>query len=440
MNLESAYPRQSASRSARVRGVARWMWVPAAALPAVLFAATPRPDPQDAHQNASDASSSGGASARANAVELIGVGTIPPDARDFSGLTDALSDGTPHDRLASLGSAIDFTGEGHRYVLAADRGPKDGAVEYRTRLQFVDITPGPDRTLTIRPVGTALLTDERADPLIGRSTFFHPTDRARGSRYDPEGVRASGRGTYFVSEEYAPAIDEFRDDGRRIRRLAVPQKFAISRLDGDPAGELPPHNRSGRQPNRGFEGLAISPDGSTLWAALQSPLIQDRALDASNERVGVNIRVLSITIASGATREYVYPLENPKLGVSEILAVDAARFLVLERDGKPGDEAKVKRVYLADFSSATDVTAIESLPIKDLPPGVRAAEKSLLLDLLDPVHGQAGASFPEKIEGLSFGPPMPDGRRTLLVTSDNDFLDRPTTIWMFALDAATPAR
>jgi hypothetical protein len=32
-----------------------------------------------------------------------------------------------------------------------------------------------------------------------------------------------------------------------------------------------------------------------------------------------------------------------------------------------------------------------------------------------------GKQFPEKIEGLSFGPNMPDGRRLLVVASDNDF-------------------
>jgi hypothetical protein len=43
------------------------------------------------------------------------------------------------------------------------------------------------------------------------------------------------------------------------------------------------------------------------------------------------------------------------------------------------------------------------------------------LDFLDPRLGLAGESFPEKLEGLTFGPRLLDGRDRLIVTSDNDF-------------------
>ena len=42
-----------------------------------------------------------------------------------------------------------------------------------------------------------------------------------------------------------------------------------------------------------------------------------------------------------------------------------------------------------------------------------AARKTLFLDMLSPQFGLAGSSFPEKIEGLAFGPDLPDGRRLL---------------------------
>ena len=48
--------------------------------------------------------------------------------------------------------------------------------------------------------------------------------------------------------------------------------------------------------------------------------------------------------------------------------------------------------------------------------------KTTFLDLLDPDYELAGASFPEKIEGLAFGPDLSDGRRLLIVTADNDFV------------------
>ena len=41
--------------------------------------------------------------------------------------------------------------------------------------------------------------------------------------------------------------------------------------------------------------LAITPDGSKLYGFMQSPLIQDGALDKDNKRIGRNIRILEVT-------------------------------------------------------------------------------------------------------------------------------------------------
>ena len=45
--------------------------------------------------------------------------------------------------------------------------------------------------------------------------------------------------------------------------------------------------------------------------------------------------------------------------------------------------------------------------------------------------------FPEKVEGVCFGANLNDGRRTLFITTDNDFrADQPSYIFVFALDAS----
>ena len=60
--------------------------------------------------------------------------------------------------------------------------------------------------------------------------------------------------------------------------------------------------------------------------------------------------------------------------------------------------------------------------------------KSVFLDLLDPAWALAGESMPEKIEGLTFGPVLADGRQTLLVSTDNDFESAAASeIWVFAV-------
>lgn len=75
------------------------------------------------------------------------------------------------------------------------------------------------------------------------------------------------------------------------------------------------------------------------------------------------------------------------------------------------------------------------MPVSGLPSGVVAIAKSPFLDLLDPAYGLAGPSFPEKIEGLTFGPDLPDGRRMLVVTNDNDFVaTQDNQFYVFAID------
>lgn len=392
------------------------------------------------------------AAAASPPVEFIGAAAIAGDERDRSRLRNLLGGKHPHNRLGSFGSGIDFTGAEDVYLACADRGPADGAFDFACRVQRLRITIDPaaeaDRRISAELLDTVLLRDEQGETLTGISSALDAAVPPQGwRRFDPEGIRLArgpvaqaAPGSFFICDEYGPWIVLFSADGRILRRLAVPNAFTIAAHDADPKRELPPRNRRGRQPNRGFEGLAISPDGRTLLACPQSPLIQDGALDAEHGRIGVNIRVLAIGTEPGAgtPRQFVYPLEHPRDGVSEVLALDDHRLLVLERDGRAGAEARRRAVFLADASDATDVSAIEALPSRDLPPGVRPMSKRRLIDLMDPsfdlLDPQRGG-MPEKIEGLCFGPDLPDGRRTLIITTDNDLKpEHATWIWVFAVD------
>ncbi|MCA3004629.1 MAG: esterase-like activity of phytase family protein [Planctomycetaceae bacterium] len=376
-------------------------------------------------------------------LQLIARLAIPADATDTSGLEGVIGSNIPHNRL-SFGSAIHFAPtpeQPHRFIALPDRGPGDGASAYRVRtvelaLQLDAQSPSPLKPIQWRVLATHLLTDQQGGQLWGYTGGFNEREPAASIRLDPEGLVVDPAGNLWISDEYGPWLDCFAPGGRRIRRLAPPPGFTVAR-QGNPEQELPPHNAAGRQPNRGLEGLAITPDGAALVAILQGPLIQDGALDADNKRIGHNVRLFRTPLAGGPARQHIYQLQRPANGVNEILAVSNDRFIVLERDGKAGSEARHRALYLIDTSVATDVSAIPALPSgPDLSAlaGVRPVSKRLLLDFTDPAFGLTGPDMPEKIEGLSFGPPLPDGRRTLWVSSDNDFRDGvPTWIWVFAL-------
>lgn len=376
------------------------------------------------------------------AISFIGKGSIPGAARDNLGLTDPIdANGTPQNLMGGFGSGLAYTGFGDLYVAAPDRGPGDGASTYLDRFYRLQITIDPlAQTVTPKLLSTHLLSkgpDFPGQIFTGSATAFDATNSPASLRFDPEGIRVGRTGTIYISDEYGPFVYEFDASGNRRRSLTIPPKFLITPPgvpSAKPAEELT--NPSGRQPNRGMEGLAINPAGTKLYGIMQNALIQDNALDSNLKRVGKNNRLLEIDLNSGATREFLYQLEDKRNGVNEILAINDHEFLVLERDGKGGNKANFKKIFKIDIAAATDISGIASLPKSDVPDGVTPATKELFLDLLDPQFGLAGDDFPEKIEGLAFGPFLPDGRLPLLVTSDNDFLpDNPSLFYAFAIDA-----
>jgi hypothetical protein len=369
-------------------------------------------------------------------IELIGKTVIPAKLSDKSGLTGKLDDGTPLDRLGGFGSGIAYTGEKNRYVVLPDRGPKDGATSYACRFHFVDINVDPKAATKVQfQLLETHLFKNNGKTFSGSFKDFDPQNAEKSRRMDPEGIRVSRHKTLYVSDEYGPSLFEFDFSGKELKRFSVPDRYKPTQQNADPKMELPPHNTKGRIPNRGFEGIAVSPSGNVLIAALQSPLIQDATQNKDGIMEGHNVRFLKIDLSTGKTSEFVYQLDAVQNVISEILSVSDHQFLVIERDSKPGPDAKFKKIMLIDTKEATDVSAVEKLPAVELPKSIQAAKKKVLIDLLDAQWNLAGEKFPEKIEGICFGPSLPDGRILLLVISDNDFVETVDTwIMAFAID------
>src|SRR5262245_55473181 len=321
----------------------------------------------------------------------------------------------------------------HRPSLHRDSRPRAGGRDHQLPRSLLPARhrrdPGRADTSALAPGAGVPLSNEDGQGFTGSSAAFDATNSPASLRFDPEGIRMSPAGTFFVSDEYGPFVYEFNAAGRRLRSLPVPANFLIDHPRAVGADELPPTNTKGRQSNRGMDGLAISPDGSKLYGMMQNALIQDGALNAANQRRGFHNRILEIDLATGATREFVYVLTDRSNGVNEILAINDHQFLVIERDGAGGNDAAFKKLFKIDITGATDVSGVPSLPqTAPLPPAVVPVSKTLFLDLLDPAFGLKGPNFPEKIEGLAFGPDLPGGRHLLLVSHDNDFTAQDTKL------------
>ena len=65
----------------------------------------------------------------AGSITLVGVGSIPGNATDLSGVTGVVAgeNGTvPHNQLGTFGSGIAYTGSGNIFIATNDRGYSDG--------------------------------------------------------------------------------------------------------------------------------------------------------------------------------------------------------------------------------------------------------------------------------------------------------------------------
>lgn len=366
-------------------------------------------------------------------IQWIGEARIPGTARDLSGEEQTLENGEAVNRIGGF-SALDYSGKGNLYAAMADRGPDDGAVSYPCRVQMLEILIQPEAATKVstKLVRTVPFVDTMGRPLTGKSIFLAATEKL-AHRFDPEGFRFAPDGTFFVSDEYGPEILQFDANGRELKRFDVPSYLRVAFPSGDRVEENT-KNKTGRASNRGLECLAISADGQHLIALMQGPLLQDAVLDETGKAIGTICRLIRFPIAGGPTEEYVYSLDSALNGNSEILSVDANRFLVIERDSVPGEASGYRRIVLCDLTKATNVAGTEALPKNLNESTIRPVAKSTFIDLLDPKWGLKGADMPEKIEGLTFGPSLPGNRRALLMSIDNDFESAADSrLWIFSV-------
>jgi len=388
------------------------------------------------------------AAAPASAVTFVNNLQVA-NGTDLSGLPH----GVNSDRLGGLGSDLFYDAATGTYFGMTDRGPGGGTIDYAPRIQQfsvkTDAITGAISNFTL--VNTILFKDAGGSTFSGLNPLaLNGSVSTLGRSFDPEGLVRMKNGNFLVSDEYGPSVYEFDATGQFIRAFQTPDNLIPRRPDGsvdylNGRGTI----TTGRQDNRGFEGLTLSPDGTKAFAVLQDPLANEGG--SSEGRRGRNVRIVQFDVASGtAEKQVIYQLESVadinaripgtaddfgataqgrNIGVSAIYALpDGHHFLVLERDNRGlGVDPSVanlpvgsKRVFLIDINGATDVSSISLAGLSSLPSGVTPVSKSLFLDIQAALKA-AGLPIPEKIEGLSFGQFLADGGLSLVLATDNDF-------------------
>jgi glycerophosphoryl diester phosphodiesterase len=227
-----------------------------------------------------------------------------------------------------------------------------------------------------------------------------------GADFDLESVRKAKDGTFWFGEEFGPFLLHVAADGT-VLEPPVPLPGVQSPQNpflGSSTPNLPA--------SRGFEGMAISKDGKTLYPWLEGALTTDK----DPRRRVVNEFDLTRGAYTDRTWSYRVDPDFPNAVIGDVTALDQHRFVLIERDDAQGAEAKQKKIYLVDLRRVDRDGYLQ---------------KTLVLDLLS-IRDPDGISLParpgEYGVGTTFAFPLQsveslevlDGER-LLIANDNNY-------------------
>ena len=309
----------------------------------------------------------------------------------------------------------------------SDRGPGGGTLQYDTRVQRftldVDLNTG---AISNFQVAQTVKFSNHGAPLNG---FAPSPGNVLGNALDPEGFVINPRnGHFLVSDEYGPSLYETDSSGAVLRTFTTPAGLVPRNAGtGTPNFAGDTGNTAGKRTNRGFEGLAVSPDGLFAYAMLQSATLDEGGGNGSISRI-----VKFDTGSGEAVAQYAYQMKRSGQGqgTSSLVALNDHEFLVLERNNRGVGVGATfatadKEVFKIDLTGATDVSGIDLDSGSVFTPVTKSAQFLDLdinrIDLDGDGDVETAGKSPEKWEGLTIGPRLNDGSYLLLVGTDNDY-------------------
>lgn len=255
---------------------------------------------------------------------------------------------------------------------------RTGTVTYPTLFNFRVING------SVEIISQMPLRDEAGDPVVGSPSNSTQTVRSPG--LDPEGIAIAPDGTFWMIDEENETFFHVSRQGQILSRHYAPG-FRGGYSPTPDAGEPT------RVRGAGFEGIAISPDGNTVYGGHQTAL-------ATFPEGEANVTfIAALHIPTNTWRTYKIPLDpvdsydypagiTPavRMGLHDLFfdsydAQGRERLIWMERDNKRDGQARDKRIYrvtLPDYGTYDD----------------RVLTKELMVDLV------ANGYTLEKPEGL----------------------------------------
>ncbi len=308
-------------------------------------------------------------------------------------------------RIGGL-SGIDYDAKrGIFYLIADDRSDINAARFYTAKISITaDALSKPDLL--------SVVTLKKPDGTV----FGNRKDDAANVP-DPEAIRyrADTDTLLWTSEGdrkllLNPFLREMKLDGSFVREIATLPMFSMQKGD------------AGSRDNTTYEGMSLSSDSRSVWVAMESARYED-GTPPSFENGGASIRLTQYDIASAKPiQQIAYAMDAIPArpmppngfadnGVPEVLMLDTYRMLVLERSYAQGVGNSL-RVYIIDTRGSSDVINIAALNATNH----TSVKKQLLINF-----DSLNLMKLDNTEGMSFGPRLANGNRTLIFVSDDNF-------------------
>ncbi|OUD35987.1 esterase-like activity of phytase family protein [Flavobacterium sp. FPG59] len=267
------------------------------------------------------------------------------------------------------------------------------------------------------------------------STLKNETGKVYGSwntapntSTDPEDIRFNPKTNTLVwSSEGArvitadkeilqnPALNFMTTKGDFLGNVTFPENLKMQKIEKGPRN------------NGTLEGITFDKNFKNIYTNIEEPLFED-GNQATTSKGGL-IRLYQFNAKTGKnTAQYGYLLDpiarepNPSgafavNGISAIQYYSKNKLFVVERSYSTGTQECTVKVFLCDLKKATNVKNNTSL----LNQNIQLGSKKLVLNMDDL------GIFIDNIEGITFGPKLANGNRSLVLVSDNNFAEKQKT-------------
>jgi hypothetical protein len=210
-----------------------------------------------------------------------------------------------------------------------------------------------------------------------------------GADFDVESIQPVADG-FWVGEEFGPYMLKFSTEGVLTDVIATkagetevksPDNPTLV-VPANPAAKMPVFNlkRSG-----GYEGLAMSKDGTKLYGMLEGPLyMEDGSVEKADGQTALRIIELDAASKAWTGKTWLYPLSEGGEAIGDFNMIDETTALLIERDNGAGVgekacadpkapaadcfavPAKHKRIYKIEMTEENAGKAVRKIGYIDL--------------------------------------------------------------------------